>query len=139
MSTTIKPIRSEEEHERALARVEELWDAADGTEATDELEVLSILIEAYEKAAHPVPPPDPIDAVRFAMDQRGLRPKDLASIIGSSGRVSEVLGKRRTLTLAMIRRLYSELGIEPSVLIRPYRTAAKRRPAPKRGKTGRRR
>jgi HTH-type transcriptional regulator/antitoxin HigA len=119
--TSLKPIRTEEEYELALARIAEGWEAAPGTAAADELEALSILVEAYEKDVHPIPPPDPIDALRFAMEQRGLRSKDLESMIGPSGRVSEVLRKRRALTLPMIRKLHSGLGVEPETLIRPYR------------------
>jgi HTH-type transcriptional regulator/antitoxin HigA len=131
--TTLKPIRNEEAYDQALARIEELWDAADGSAEADELEVLSLLVAAYEKDAHPIAPPDPIDAILFAMEQRGLKPKDLESIIGPSGRVSEVLGKRRTLTLPMIRRIEAELGVEPAVLIREYRPLTKRGPAKRSG------
>ena len=119
--TSLKPIRTEEEYELALARIAERWEAVPGSEAADELEALSILVEAYEREVHPIPPPDPIDALRFAMEQRGLKSKDLEPMIGPSGRVSEVLRKRRGLTLGMIRKLHAGLGVEPEVLIRPYR------------------
>lgn len=127
--TTLKPIRNQEAYDQALARIEDLWGAEVGSAEADELEVLSLIVAAYEKEVHPIAPPDPIDAILFAMEQRGLKPKDLESIIGPSGRVSEVLGKRRTLTLPMIRRIEAELGVEPAVLIREYRPRTKRSPA----------
>jgi HTH-type transcriptional regulator / antitoxin HigA len=121
MTTTLKPIRNEDEYDQALARIDEIWEAADGSAEADELEVLTILVAAYEKDVHPIPLPDPIDAIRFAMDQRELKPRDLESVIGSSGRVSEVLRKQRPLTLKMIRKLHAELGVAPGVLISEYR------------------
>lgn len=119
--TTLKPIRSEDECEAALARIEALWDAPEGSPDSDEMEALAILVEAYEREAHPVAPPDPIEAVRFAMEQRGLKPKDLERILGSSGRVSEVMRRRRPLTLRMIRRLHNDIGVDPETLIREYK------------------
>lgn len=107
----IQPIRTEADMERALERMEVLWDAADDTPEADELEVLSILIERYEEAHYPIGPSDPIDAIRFRMEQQGLTPRDLEAYIGSSGRVSEVLSRKRGLSLNMMRRLHKGLHI----------------------------
>lgn len=127
--TTLKPIRTEDEYDRALARIEALWDAAPGTQEGDEMEALAIFVEAYEKEAHPIPPPHPIEALRFAMDQRGMRAKDLTLILGSSGRASEILQLKRSLTLPMIRRLTNTLGLDADVLIREYELCVARRSA----------
>ncbi|MNO56464.1 hypothetical protein D3C76_469800 [compost metagenome] len=107
----IKPIRSEEDLAAAFVRMEELWGAGIGTPEGDELEVLAILIEKYEDEHHPIPPSDPIEAIKFRMDQQGLTPRDLEPYIGSSGRVSEVLNRKRKLSLAMIKRLHDGLRI----------------------------
>ena len=93
-------------------------DARLGTPEGDRLDVLVTLVEAYEARHHPVPPPDPIDAIKFHMEQQGLTTKDLEPILGHRGRVSEVLNRKRPLTLAMIRRLHASLGIPAEVLIR---------------------
>src|SRR5689334_9715087 len=98
------PIRTESDHKAALKEVERLWDAAPGTPEADRLEVLFTLVEAYEARHHPIPPPDPIEAVLYYIESRGVSPRDLVPIIGSRGRVSEVLNRKRPLTLAMIRR-----------------------------------
>lgn len=130
----LKPIRSEKDYEGALARIQELWEAPHGSPESDEMEILAILVEAYEKDAHPIPPPHPIDALRFAMEQRGLERKDLESILGGSGRVSEILKLKRPLTLPMIRRLHKEVGLNPTIAIREYEIGGaartKKRPAP---------
>lgn len=107
----IKPIRSEEDLAAAFARLEQLWGAKIGTPEGDELEVLAILIEKYEDDHYPIPPSDPIEAIKFRMDQQGLTPRDLEPYIGSSGRVSEVLNRKRKLSLAMIKRLHDGLRI----------------------------
>lgn len=114
---TIKPIRTKREHDAALKRVEALWNAKRGTAAYDELEVLSILIEHYETIHYPVPSADPITAMEFRMEQMGLSRSDLAPLIGNRARVSEVLSKKRPLTLRMIRNLHKTLGIPAEVLI----------------------
>ena len=115
----IQPIRTDADHQRALAEVERLWEAKPGTPAGDRLEVLSMLIDAYEERHEPIAPADPIDAILFRMDQLGLSRKELEPYLGSRARVSEVLHRRRPLTLAMIRRLNEGLRIPASVLIRP--------------------
>jgi len=113
----IKPVRNAREHKAALAEVERLWDAKPGTSEHDRLDVLVTLIEAYEDKYEPIPPPDPIDAILFRMDQLDLDRKDLEPLIGSRARVSEVLGRRRGLSLGMIRRLHSQLGIPADILV----------------------
>ena len=113
----IKPVRNAKEHKVALAEIERLWNAKVGTPEHDRLEVLVTLVEAYEEKHHPVPPPDPIEAIRFRMDQLDLSRKDLEAIFGSRARVSEILSGGRGLSLGMIRRLHSELGIPAAVLI----------------------
>jgi HTH-type transcriptional regulator/antitoxin HigA len=113
----IKPIRTEEEYRSALARLGEVWDAEPGTPESDELDVLSVLVEAYEDEHYPMDPPDPIEAIKFRMDQMGLTRKDLEPYIGSRGRVSEVLARKRRLSLDMIRNLNEKLGIPAEVLI----------------------
>ncbi|MBT2785736.1 MULTISPECIES: helix-turn-helix domain-containing protein [unclassified Halomonas] len=107
----IQPIRNDADLDRAFARLEELWAAEDGTAEADELEVLSILIEKYENEHYPIGPSDPIEAIKFRMEQQGLTQRDLETYIGSSGRVSEVLNRRRGLSLAMIKRLHNGLKI----------------------------
>lgn len=107
----IKPIRSDEDLAAAFARMEQLWGAEIGTPEGDELEVLAVLIEKYEDEHYPMPPSDPIEAIKFRMDQQGLTARDLEPYIGSSGRVSEVLNRKRKLSLAMIKRLHDGLHI----------------------------
>jgi len=98
-----------------------LWGAESGTPEGDRLDVLATLIEAYESANYPVDLPDPIDAILFRMEQQGLSRKDMEPILGSRGRVAEILNRKRPLSLEMIRRLHSELGIPAEVLIQPVR------------------
>lgn len=116
----IKPIRSKKDHARALARIEALWDAAPGTPRGDELDVLTTLVEAYERRVYPVDPPDPIEAIKFRMEQAGMDRSDLEPFIGSRARVSEVLSRKRALSISMIRKLHKALGIPPTVLISEY-------------------
>lgn len=113
----IRPIRTERDHRAALKEIERLWEAAPGTRAHDRLEVLGTLVAAYEEAHHPIEPPDPVDAIRFRMEQLGLDRKDLEDCIGSRARVSEILNRKRVLTLGMIRRLHLKLGIPAEVLL----------------------
>lgn len=120
----IRPIHNEADHQAALERLESLMDAEPGTTEGDELEVLATLIEAYEARHYPVEPPDPIEAIRFRMDQAGLTPKDLEPFIGHSGRVSEILNRKRGLSLNMIRRLHQGLGIPLESLIQPMDRAS---------------
>jgi HTH-type transcriptional regulator/antitoxin HigA len=117
----IKPIRTEADHEAAVAEIEKLWGAAPDTAESDRLEVLATLVEAYEERHHPIPPPDPIEAIRFRMEQLGMSRRDLEPYIGARGRVSEILNRNRGLTLPMIRRLHEKLGIPADVLIRDSR------------------
>lgn len=117
----IKPIRSEADYEQALAEVERLWGAGSGTPEGDRLDILATLIDAYESEHHPIDPPDPIEAIKFRMEQQGLTRKDLEGLLGTRTRVAEVLNRRRSLSINMIRRLHDALGIPAEVLIRPPR------------------
>ena len=112
---TIKPIRSQADYKAALARLEQIWDPEPDTPAADELEILTLLIERYEERHYPIDPPDPVSAILFRMEQQGLTRRDLEPFIGSRARVSEVLGRRRALTLDMIRRLHAGLHIRLSL------------------------
>jgi HTH-type transcriptional regulator / antitoxin HigA len=120
----IKPIRSEKDYEAAMAEVEILWGAKSGTPKGDRLDVLATLIESWEGANYPMDPPDPIEAIKFRMEQQGLTRKDLEGIIGTRARIAEVLDRKRGLSIAMIRRLNTELHIPAEVLIRPTRKKA---------------
>jgi len=115
----LKPIRSEADYEAALEEIERLWGAKVGTPEGDRLDVLSTLVDAYETEHDPIDPPDPIEAIRFRMEQQGLTRKDLERILGSRIRVSEILNRKRGLSIAMIRRLHETLGIPADILIRP--------------------
>jgi HTH-type transcriptional regulator/antitoxin HigA len=114
----IKPIRSEADYEAALAEVERLWGARSGTPEGDRLDVLATLIDAYESEHDPIDPPDPIEAIKFRMEQQGLTRKDLEGVLGSRTRIAEVLNRRRGLSINMIRRVHEKLGISADVLIR---------------------
>ena len=116
----IKPIRNKQDYELALKRVESLMDAEFGTEAFDELEVLTTLIESYEAKHYTIDTPDPIEAIKFRMEQEGLRQKDLVEIFGNKVRVSEVLNKKRRLTLDMIRNINHDLHIPLESLLNKY-------------------
>ena len=116
----IKPIKTEEDYDAAPARIEELWEARKGTPEFDELNILGILVEAYEEEHHPVHPPDPIEMLKFIMDQRGLTRKDLEPFLGHRGRVAEVINRRRALTLSQIRKLRSGLGVSADLLVTEY-------------------
>src|SRR5262245_36413930 len=119
MKTEIKQIRSERDYEAALAEVEELWGAKSRTRAGARLDVLATLIDVYENEHYPLDPPDPIEAIKFRMEQQGLTRRDLESIIGTRTRIAEVLGRKRSLSISMIRRLNEKLGIPAEILIRP--------------------
>jgi HTH-type transcriptional regulator/antitoxin HigA len=119
----IRPIRTEVDYEAALAEVERLWGTSSGTPEGDRLDVLATLIDAYESEHYPMDPPDPVEAIVFRMEQQGLTRKDLEGILGTRTRVSEVLNRRRGLSITMIRHLHDKLGISAEVLIRPSRTA----------------
>lgn len=121
MDITVWPIRNEADYEAALAEVDALMDASPGTPEGDRLDVLVTLIEAYEAHHWVIDPPDPIEAIRIRMDQKNLRQSDLVPMIGSRGRVSEVLSRKRALTLPMIRRLSEGLDLRADVLIQEPR------------------
>ena len=121
MANEIKPIRNTKDYEAALAEVERLWGAKSGTPRGDRLDVLTTLIEAYEEKHFPMDPPDPIEAIKFRMEQQGLTRKNLEEMIGTRTRVAEVLARKRGLSIAMIRRLHAKLGIPAEVLIQPSR------------------
>jgi HTH-type transcriptional regulator/antitoxin HigA len=121
----VRPIRTEKDYEAALSEVELLMGAGPGTSDGDRLEVLSTLIEAYEVQNHAIDAPDPVALIEFVMEQRGLDRADVGKFIGTRGRVSEVLSKRRALSLPMIRKLHNGLGLPASVLVRAYRLRKK--------------
>lgn len=118
----IKPIRTKKDYRTALKTVERLWNAEPGTPDGSRVEVLVTLIEAYEAKHYPIEAPDPIAAVEFMMEQKGLTRRDLELALGGRGRVSEVLTKRRPLTLSMIRELSRLLDIPADILVQPYKT-----------------
>ncbi len=121
MKNNVKPVRTKKDYEAALAEVERLWGAKLGTPEGDRLDVLATLIDAYEAARFPIDPPDPVEAIKFRMEQQGLTRKDLQPLIGTRTRVAEVLNRKRSLSIGMIRRLHQALGISAEVLIRPSR------------------
>ena len=125
----IKPIRSHADHERALLEIQRLWGAKEGTAEGDRLDVLVTLVDAYENEHFPMDPPDPIEAIRFRLEQQGLDPSALIGVIGGRSRVYEVMKGQRALSLEMIRRLHERFGIPAEVLIRPVRTKRRRRAA----------
>jgi HTH-type transcriptional regulator/antitoxin HigA len=116
----IKPIKTKRDYQRALRRLEVIFDARKGTPAGDELEVLGLLIENYESRHFPIESADPIEAIKFRMEQMGYTQKDLARLVGQKSRASELLSRKRKLTLAMIRKLHRSLNIPTDVLIREY-------------------
>jgi HTH-type transcriptional regulator/antitoxin HigA len=122
MATKLKPIRTQADYEQALAEIEPLWGAKSGTPKGDHLDILATLIDAYETEHYPIDPPDPIEAIEFRMEQQGLSRRDLEPLIGTRTRVAEVLNRKRNLSMSMIRRLHSRLGISAEVLIRSSRT-----------------
>jgi HTH-type transcriptional regulator/antitoxin HigA len=107
----IKPIRNDDDLRAAFMRLEAIYQAPQGTPEADEVEVLAILIETYESEHYPIGPADPVEAIKFRMEQQGLGAKDLEPYIGSSGRVSEVLNRKRPLSLRMVQRLHHGLKI----------------------------
>ena len=116
----LKPIRTEADYRAALAEIEHLWEAPDGSPEADRLEILAILVEVYEKAHFPIEAPDPVAFIEYIMDSRGLTRKDLEPYIGPRGRVADILNRTRPLTMTMIRRLASGLNLPVEVLIQPY-------------------
>jgi HTH-type transcriptional regulator/antitoxin HigA len=116
----IKPIKNEADYQSALKEIERLFDAAPDTPDGDRLEVLTTLVEVYEEKRYNIPMPDPIEAIIYHLESRGLSRRDLEPHIGSRARVSEVLNRKRSLTMEMIRNLHKGLGISAEVLIQPY-------------------
>jgi HTH-type transcriptional regulator/antitoxin HigA len=124
MATEVRPIRTKRDHGAALKEIERLWGAKTGTPEGDRLDVLATLIDAYEAEHYPMDPPDPIEAIKFRMEQQGLTRRDLEEIIGTRTRIAGVLNRKRGLSITMIRRLHERLGISADVLIRPSRKKA---------------
>jgi HTH-type transcriptional regulator/antitoxin HigA len=120
----IKPIKTEEDYNITLIQIESLMDAKPNTPQMDKLEVLTTLVEAYEQQYYIIDAPDPIEAIKFRMEQEGLKQKDLISIVGSKSRVSEVLNRKRKLTIEMIRNLHKQLHIPIESLFLDYRKLA---------------
>lgn len=116
----IKPIKTKKDYQAAMNRLEMIFDAKPGTPEGDELEVLGILIDKYEQEHYPIGYPDPIEAIKFRMEQLGYSQNDLAKVVGLKSRASEILSKKRKLTLEMIRQLHQALGIPTDVLIQSY-------------------
>ncbi len=117
----IRPIRNKRDLKKSLARIDVIIDSEPGTSEYDELDVLSTLVEAYEDKHYPIDPPDPVEAIKFRMEQKGLKQVDLAPLMGGANRVSEVLTRKRGLSLKMIRNLNMKLGIPLESLLFPVR------------------
>ena len=113
----IHPIKTEADYDHALAEINELWGAEPDTPEGDRLDILMTLVEAYETKHYPIDPPDPVDAILFRMEQKGLTRRDLVPILGSRSRVSEVLNRKRTLSLDMVRKLHKQLNIPLESLV----------------------
>ena len=113
----IHPIKTEQDYDAALSEIERLWGAPEGTAEGDYLDVLLVLVENYESKHYPINPPDPVEAIKFRMEQMNITRKDLEPIIGSRGRVSEIFNRKRSLTLPMIRKLHSTLQIPLESLV----------------------
>jgi len=118
----IKPIKNEEDYIQTLNYIEKLMDAKPNTPQMDELEVLTTLVEAFEEQHYKIEAPDPIEAIKFRMEQEGLKQKDLVTIVGSKSRVSEILNRKRKLTIEMIRNLHKQLHIPVESLFLDYKT-----------------
>jgi HTH-type transcriptional regulator/antitoxin HigA len=116
----IKPIRTKKDYEQALARLEVIFDSKKGTDKGDELEILGMLIENYENEKFPIGFPDPIEAIKFRMEQLGYNQTDLANVVGLKSRASEILNRKRKLSLEMIRQIHDRLNIPTEVLIQAY-------------------
>ena len=116
----IKPIKTKKDYHQALKRIEELWGVKENTPAGDEFEVLFTLVESYEEKHYPIPPPHPIEAIKFQLEQMGLDEKELNKILGGRSRKSEILSGRRKLSLNMIRELHNKLKIPAETLIAEY-------------------
>jgi HTH-type transcriptional regulator/antitoxin HigA len=117
---TIKPIKSKKDYQAAMARLEQIFDAKPGSKDGDELEILGILIEKYEQDHYAIDYPDPIEAIKFRMEQLGYTQNDLARVVGLKSRASEILNRKRKLSLEMIRQIHQSFGIPTDVLIQAY-------------------
>ncbi|MBS1750208.1 MAG: transcriptional regulator [Bacteroidetes bacterium] len=116
----IKPIKTKKDYEQAMLRLENIFDAKKGTPKGDELEILSLLIEKYEDEKFPIDLPDPVEAIKFRMEQMGMTQTDLANIVGQKSRASEILNRKRKLSLDMIRQLHQQWRIPTEVLVQAY-------------------
>ncbi len=116
----LKPIKTENDYQKALKRLEEIFDAKIGTAESDETDILGLMIDDYEKKHYPIEAPDPIEAIKIRMEELNLKQKDLADALGGKNRVSEILNRKRKLTLEMIRKLTSKLNISAGVLVNDY-------------------
>lgn len=116
----IKPIKTEQDYQAALSQLEALWDAKEGTDEFDQLDVLATLIEAYERKHYQIEAPDPVQAILFRMEQEGLTQSDMTEYLGNKSKVSEVLNYKRALSITMIRKLATGLDIDPAILINQY-------------------
>lgn len=120
MMIELRPIKNETDYRAALKEIEKLFDAEPDTPEFDSLDILTTLVEAYEQQHYPIEPPEPIEAILYYLESRGLSQRDLEPIIGSKEEVIEILNRKKPLTLEMIRRLHQHLGISADVLIQPY-------------------
>ena len=116
----LKPIRSETDYQSALLRLDEIFDAPAGTPESDEADILALMVDEYERKHSPIEAPDPIEAIKIRMEEMNLRQADLAEVIGGKNRVSEVLNRKRRLTVEMIRNLTARLNLSPALLISDY-------------------
>ena len=116
----IKPIKNEKDYEEAIQRLDLIFDSNPGTIEGDEAEILSLLIDNYENQHYPIEAPDPIEAIKIRMEEMNLKPKDLVGVIGGKSRVSEILNKKKKLTIEMIRKLEKSLNISASILVNTY-------------------
>lgn len=117
----IYPLKTEEDYDRALDRINEIWGAEPNSLEADELEIWVTLVEAYEEIHNPIGPPDPIEAIKYRMEQQAMEPADLVPFLGSKSRVSEILNRKRKLTIDMIRKLHTGLGISLETLVQDYK------------------
>lgn len=127
----IKPIKNQKDHLEALSEIENLWDAKKNTPEYDKLDILITLVDAYETKHYPIDEPDPIEALKSIMDERNMRSVDLGNLIGGRSRATEILNRKRKLTLEMIRKIHQNLGIPTDILVKEYKI--------KTSKTGRKR
>jgi len=120
---TLRTLKTEADYREALAEIESVFNAGANTPEADRLDVLAMLVEAYEEEHYPIPAPDPVAALEYYMDSRGLTRRDLEPYLGSRARVAEILNRKRGLSIEMIRRLHQGLGISADILIQPYSLA----------------